>query len=484
MDVPFGVGCTKHNVKVSIVHPIRPTNRLNFIPDPVHLYKNIKIMLESNETICLPADICAIENLSNPVVDIKHVETLMHHENKYEMKIAFRLKDTNLHCKNQYNKMKMSTASSIINRRTESALKVYANYTSNDSYKTTAFFISFVYRWFQIMTNRSHVLALSKYNLEMYNETIGHLKKSIQVFHSMSIGQKGHWKPVQSGVIMATESMIELQQYFLNERRYKFLLTGRFTQDCLENLFSLIRFKQPIPNSLLVKQNLKVITITQACMYSKNTSYDNDVQENDFEQIKLEFFKLSKEMTKAKEKAREVDAMMEGAAIYVPELQDNDMHFIDLWEWPIIYDIAGAVVHSVKNTMKICDTCYKSVLWQDKDSHPYSVIVNLRSYKEDSLCKVSDSCFKAIMKAEITFRELRDSFVKTEHIQIINFLVEKMLYVWENTTIPQCHNITVKILKRFYYMRFRIFSLQSKELLETENRNRMYSSKTIDMHMS
>lgn len=474
----FGVGCTKQNVEVSIVHPIRPTNRLNFIPDPVHLFKNIKIMLESNETICLPTDICAAENLSSPLVEYKHVEELMHHENKYEMKIAYRLKETNLHCKNQYNKMKVSTASSVINRRTESALKIYANNTSNDSYKTTAFFISLVYRWFQIMTNRSCVLALGKRNLEMYNETISHLKKTIQVFRTMSIGQKGHWKPVQFGIIMATESMIELQQYFLDERKHKYLLTGRFTQDCLENLFSLVRFKQPIPNPLLVKQNLKVITITQACMYSKNTSYDNDVEENNFEQVKLDFLKLSKEMMTAREKAKEVDALMEGAAIYVPELQDNDMHLIDLWEWPIIYDIAGAVVHSVQTTMKICDTCYTSVLWQDTDSHPFSIIVNLRSYKEDSLCKVSDSCFKAIMKAEITFRELRDSFVKAEHIQIINFLVEKMLYVWENTNITQCHNITVKILKRFFYMRFRIFNLQRKEFLEKENKNRMYSSKT------
>lgn len=271
----FGVGYTKQNKKTSIVHPVRPTNRLYFVPDPVHLYKNIKHMLESNGTICLSADICANENLSISIVDIKHIETLIkhietlknNHENKYEMKIAYRLKDTNLHCKNQYKKMKVSTASSVINKKTETALKVYANHTSNDSYKTTAFFISLIYRWFQIMTNRSRVLALSKYNLEMYNLTIAHLKKTIQVFRSMSIGQKGYWKPVQFGLIMATKSILELQEYCLNESKYKYLLTGRFTQDCLENLFSLIRFKQPIPNPLLVKQNLKVITITQACMY-------------------------------------------------------------------------------------------------------------------------------------------------------------------------------------------------------------------------
>lgn len=179
----FEVGCTKQNMKTSIVHPARPTNRLYFVPDPVHLYKNIKHMLKSNGTICLSADICASENLSSPIVDIKHKKTLMHHKNKYEMKIAYRLKDTNLHCKNQYNKMKVSTASSVINKRTETALKVYANHTSNDSYKTTAFFISLIYRWFQIMTNRSRVLALSKCNLEMCNVTIA-LRKTIQIFRS------------------------------------------------------------------------------------------------------------------------------------------------------------------------------------------------------------------------------------------------------------------------------------------------------------
>lgn len=282
---------------------------------------------------------------------------------------------------------------------------------------------------------------------------------------------------------MATESIIELQQYFLNEKGYKFLLTGRFTQDCLENLFSLIRFKQPTPNPLLVKHNLKVISITQICSYSKITSYNNDMEEDDFEQIKFDFFKSSKEMAAARQKVGEVDAFMEGAAIYIPELQDNHMNLINSWEWPIIYDIAGAVVHSVKKTMKVCDTCYKCVLWQDADPHPFSIVVDLRSYGDNSLCRVSDSCFKAIMKAEITFRELKDSFEKIKEIRIIDYIVEKILYVWEGANIPQCHNITLKILNKFFRMRFRTFSLQRKEYLEKKNKSRTYSSKTMDMHM-
>ncbi|XP_039303296.1 uncharacterized protein LOC120357257 [Solenopsis invicta] len=325
----FGVGCTKEYVKTSIIHPVRPANRLYFIPDPVHLFKNIKHMLENNKSIRFPADICAANNLSNSLVDIQHIETLLHHENKHELKIAYKLKDTNLHCKNQYNKMKVSTASSVLNKRTETALKTYANYTSDNSFKTTTFFINLVDRWFNIMTNRSRIFALSKSNIKMYNDVIAHLRKIQQIFRSMLIGKKGHWKPVQSGVIMAIESIIELQQYFLNEKGYKFFLTGRFTQDCLENLFSLLRFRQPIPNPLLVKQNLKVITITQVCSCSKITSYNDDEKDDNVEQVKLDFLKTSQEIAAARQKAEEVDVFMEGVAINIPELQDSHMNLID-----------------------------------------------------------------------------------------------------------------------------------------------------------
>lgn len=92
--------------------------------------------------------------------------------------------------------MKVSTARTVLNRRTETALKVYANYINENSFKTTAFFINLVDRWFHLMTNRSRILALSKSNITKYNEAIAHLKKTQQVFCSMLIGKKGHWKPI------------------------------------------------------------------------------------------------------------------------------------------------------------------------------------------------------------------------------------------------------------------------------------------------
>lgn len=256
----FEVGCSRYHINVSIQHPIRAEDKLFFIPDPVHVFKNITSILESNKFITFPQDICESKNICHLQVELQHLDKLVNHENNFELKIAFRLKN-NLHYQNQYNKMKVSTTRAVFNSRTKAGLKLLSKTTNNSAIETTAFFINLVSQWFALMTNRKRSLALSKTKLKNYNKAIHHLKKTLNIFQKISIGKKGYWKPVQTGVIMATDNNLQLQDFFLNKRDYKFVLTGRFTQDCLENLFSLIRFKISTPNALQVKQNLKIITM-------------------------------------------------------------------------------------------------------------------------------------------------------------------------------------------------------------------------------
>lgn len=67
------------------------------------------------------------------------------------------------------------------------------------------------------------------------------------------------------------------------------------------------------------------------------------------------------------------------------------------------------MIRSIKKLCNTCDTCFNAVLWQGPSNHPYGFVTHLHSYKDTSLYKVSDDCFKAIMKSEITFRQLRDT---------------------------------------------------------------------------
>ncbi|XP_026829881.1 uncharacterized protein LOC113563051 [Ooceraea biroi] len=178
------------------------------------------------------------------------------------------------------------------------------------------------------------------------------------------------------------------------------------------------------------------------------------------------------------------EELMEASALALPRLEDRHMNLLDLWEWYIIYDMAGYIVHSIKNSsMKVCDTCLSSVQWKASGHHPYARLVELRNYKDNSLIEVSDDCFRAIIKSEITFREVRDDLCDVTYIDIINFLMMQMEYVWEGCSIPSCHSICQKILHKFFTMRFRCYSMKRCEELKTLNTH-AYGSKTMAMHTS
>ncbi|RLU16041.1 hypothetical protein DMN91_011799 [Ooceraea biroi] len=280
----YGIGCSRDSdAVVSIEHPIRLDDRFFFLPDPVHLFKNIHIMLNSNKIIFLPPDILCSEKLTHPTVEMQHIDDVLEFELNVELKVAHRLKKTKLHCKNGFEKMKVGTARSVFNRRTEIARRRYAEHTGNAAYNTTAFFVGLVSRWFDLMSNRALKLAIGLKNVAAYEEAINHISKTAHVFRFMTIGVDEHWKPCQTGVIMACECMLRLQDYFLKERSYQFLLTSRFCQCYLENIFSAVRVRQPLPNPLQVKQNLRVIVLSQLCTNSINTSYEND--DADIEEI-------------------------------------------------------------------------------------------------------------------------------------------------------------------------------------------------------
>lgn len=90
------------------------------------------------------------------------------------------------------------------------------------------------------------------------------------MFKKIKIGAQGTWKPCQTGVLLSTQSILDLQKLFLNQKKKnKFLLTASFSQDCLKNLFSCLKSIQPIPNALQFKMNLKLVCIAQ---YLKNKS--------------------------------------------------------------------------------------------------------------------------------------------------------------------------------------------------------------------
>jgi len=92
----------------------------------------------------------------------------------------------------------------------------------------------------------------------------------------LRFGASTDWKPFKRGIILSTMSCIELAQYLLEKRNYSFIFCGRFTQDCIENLFSVLRSKHSIMNALQFKNNLKLVTASYYMKQIASSNYEED----------------------------------------------------------------------------------------------------------------------------------------------------------------------------------------------------------------
>ena len=71
--------------------------------------------------------------------------------------------------------------------------------------------------------------------------------------------------------------MLDLYANLVKSQRFTFLLTGRFPQDSLENLFSQLRgFGDSHPAPLHLRHNLRLLCLTQFMQIPKHSSYEPD----------------------------------------------------------------------------------------------------------------------------------------------------------------------------------------------------------------
>ena len=90
------------------------------------------------------------------------------------------------------------------------------------------------------MTSRNLQSVISKFQLEKYEETISFLTEMVDLLGRIQNSEKGVFQPLQKDFMLSTMSATQLSTYLLEKRGFTFVLTYTFTQDCIENLFSVI----------------------------------------------------------------------------------------------------------------------------------------------------------------------------------------------------------------------------------------------------
>lgn len=125
---------------------------------------------------------------------------------------------------------------------------------------------------------------------KIYTEKITFLKEFIEIVYGITVVGDEKWKPLQSGLILCTQTVLDIQHEYLNKQNFKYLLLDKFTQDALENLFSTIRERTSVPDAREFKQALRLISLSQFEANVNRSNYsavDADYLVQYCEEIKL-----------------------------------------------------------------------------------------------------------------------------------------------------------------------------------------------------
>lgn len=283
-------------------------------------------MAFTKHELILPKSIVEDHGLPSDVVTIKHLHQLLDLQEARCLKLAPKLTRKSLD-PSHFNKMNVGEAMHVLSREVASALEYMVDQGSDKELLTTAWWIKSVRRWYDLLNSRKPALAFSFRYPEKYEEAISHIKMMIDVFKNMRVGLKGRWKPIQTGVIMVSKAMLDMVHKLLSEKDFQFVMTSRFSQDALENTFSLVRLKKPLPLPKQVKYALRSISISQFMKEQKNSNYDFDDGHH-----------LADFLIKPEEKESEDDTIL---PTFMSDINTTNSVQISSEEEAVLYYIAG-----------------------------------------------------------------------------------------------------------------------------------------------
>lgn len=301
-------------------------------------------------------------NLPSPNVKLEHVQAVVDYDAERELKVAPALSEVHV-SSGHFTKMKVGVALQFFREAAPAIRFLVKEGLLDPSAETTAWFFDLVSKWYALMSSRHPTLALSHRNMEKYYAALKTLRLAAETIQGMNMGATSQWKPSQAGLLISTTVVLRLQEVFLGNERYEFFLTSRLLQDCLENLFSVVRLRKPVPTAYDLKCALRLVSVSQFLHTPRTTSYELDDREY-----------LVDLLSQAKKQCSE----------NLPEeIDDSEILFIEeltSTECSILYYLGGFILKSVLKSVS-CSQCKDALI--GTACNEYASLTILKEYVRD-----------------------------------------------------------------------------------------------------
>ena len=347
--------------------------------------------------------------LPTNIAKAEHLKDIVEEDKSHELKLAPKFQEEYLNTNNHFQKMRVGVSKRTFSEEVSLGLEFLAAKNPTDERLTTTFFIDFVSKWFHIMCGRTLNVALSNKNIEKYAETIAFLEEAIRFFTSLKVGHDRKWKPFQTAMLISTKTVIDLGQHLL-ENGFTFFMPARLTQDCLENLFSVMRLKNVVPNGFQFKNNLKLICISQFMKVVSSSNYDTDDREFLGEFLDVLLKNRSTNSHYVADESSLVEPVIAQECINLNKTEEN-----------VLYYIAGYIIQSIQKNQKVCDVCVNSTKSSTNMYKSYNILTHLKANKKKRYFFVNMETFEFFLQMERIFRMYYKN-VTSQKINVKNFL--------------------------------------------------------------
>lgn len=370
----------------SIPHPHLDGRELYFMADPAHVLKNIRGQLLRSGSFTLGKETTEEHCIPGKTVSLEHVEAVLKYDRKNDLKIANKLSDIHV-SDGHFAKMKVNIAVQLF-REAPPAIRYLIKLKILDpEAEATAWFFDLVTKWYTLMSSRHPIVALSHFDRAKHQEAVGTLQLACATFTRMNMGATAHWKPSQAGLLVSTTVVLRLSEELLVRRGYLYLLTARLIQDCLENIFSVVRLKKPVPSAYDVKCALKAICVSQFVHTPKTSSYNIDDSSYLADLLDPSLKKLEEDPIQQAE-----------------ELENLFVIGLTEAECDIVAYIGGFLLRSILKSIDNCKSCRAALT--DSASGKYSSLIQLKEYVKNAgnLIQPSTSVMTVLMDCEENFK--------------------------------------------------------------------------------
>ena len=260
----------------SFPNPVDSNRSIFMMPDTSHLLKNIRssFITSYDSGVRLPQWLVDEEGLESDRAKIDHIRMLLELNKREKLRLCPFLDEDSL-SERHFLKMKTSLAKRLFSLDVAAAIRTLVQMKQMPREAlATAVFVEKICKWGDIMMAKLPQRGL----LPASDHASGnreYLKESIKFFTELKFGFSGEFLPSQSGCQIASSSVLGLEKELFS-LGYKFVLPGNFMGDAIENLFSQVRHKNPVPTMTEFSNNLRSITLSQYLAVKKTTSYDVD----------------------------------------------------------------------------------------------------------------------------------------------------------------------------------------------------------------